>query len=285
MSRASGSMPAANAGVSIARRCGRKSSMPRSGPWISLGPERSIREIAEEAGTAKPKIYRHFTDKSDLFQAIGQRWATCVGGNLPFDQRGDGFEREIIGRGVSTTSVWSTTPERRAVSAPGQVRRAVPSRDGDGQQGPRRHPRDRRHVQQRAREMALDPAASNGRGHDFGLRRRRPMVAGHRSDTPRRMPPTSSSTICRRSWSAPSRPRRTARRGGRRRSADPHGGAPAAARGLTKFQTPRTNASTGRPHPRRLSSRRGALVIRPSETPDATSNSPPQPLRRFSWRR
>ncbi|MCV7415679.1 TetR/AcrR family transcriptional regulator [Mycolicibacterium litorale] len=37
------------------------------------GPDVSLREIAEEAGTAKPKIYRHFTDKSDLFQAIGQR--------------------------------------------------------------------------------------------------------------------------------------------------------------------------------------------------------------------
>ncbi|ORB32424.1 TetR/AcrR family transcriptional regulator [Mycolicibacterium parafortuitum] len=38
-----------------------------------LGPEVSLREIAEEAGTAKPKIYRHFTDKADLFQAIGTR--------------------------------------------------------------------------------------------------------------------------------------------------------------------------------------------------------------------
>lgn len=38
-----------------------------------LGPELSVREIAEEAGTAKPKIYRHFADKSDLFQAIGAR--------------------------------------------------------------------------------------------------------------------------------------------------------------------------------------------------------------------
>src|SRR3954454_10413398 len=38
-----------------------------------LGPELSLREIAEEAGTAKPQIYRHFTDKSDLFQAIGER--------------------------------------------------------------------------------------------------------------------------------------------------------------------------------------------------------------------
>lgn len=38
-----------------------------------LGPDLSVREIAEEAGTAKPKIYRHFNDKSDLFQAIGER--------------------------------------------------------------------------------------------------------------------------------------------------------------------------------------------------------------------
>ncbi|HTQ20835.1 MAG TPA: TetR/AcrR family transcriptional regulator [Mycobacterium sp.] len=38
-----------------------------------LGPEVSVREIAEEAGTAKPKIYRHFHDKSDLFEAIGER--------------------------------------------------------------------------------------------------------------------------------------------------------------------------------------------------------------------
>jgi AcrR family transcriptional regulator len=37
-----------------------------------LGPNVSVREIAEEAGTAKPKIYRHFHDKSDLFQAIGE---------------------------------------------------------------------------------------------------------------------------------------------------------------------------------------------------------------------
>ena len=37
------------------------------------GPELSVREIAEEAGTAKPKIYRHFTDKSDLFQAVSER--------------------------------------------------------------------------------------------------------------------------------------------------------------------------------------------------------------------
>lgn len=37
------------------------------------GPRVSLREIATEAGTAKPKIYRHFTDKADLFHAIAGR--------------------------------------------------------------------------------------------------------------------------------------------------------------------------------------------------------------------
>ena len=66
-----------------------------------LGPELSLREIAEEAGTAKPKIYRHFTDKSDLFQAIGQRmrdmlWSAIIPSiNVEKDST-----REIVGRGV-----------------------------------------------------------------------------------------------------------------------------------------------------------------------------------------
>ncbi|WP_283610832.1 TetR/AcrR family transcriptional regulator [Mycolicibacterium poriferae] len=47
-----------------------------------LGPEVSLREIAEEAGTAKPKIYRHFTDKSDLFQAIGKRMRDMLWGAI-----------------------------------------------------------------------------------------------------------------------------------------------------------------------------------------------------------
>ncbi len=37
------------------------------------GPQVSLREIAAEAGTAKPKIYRHFHDKADLFHAISKR--------------------------------------------------------------------------------------------------------------------------------------------------------------------------------------------------------------------
>jgi AcrR family transcriptional regulator len=66
-----------------------------------LGPELSVREIAEEAGTAKPKIYRHFHDKSDLFQAIGERlrdmlWAAIFPSiNLATDSG-----REVIRRSV-----------------------------------------------------------------------------------------------------------------------------------------------------------------------------------------
>jgi AcrR family transcriptional regulator len=61
------------------------------------GPELSIREIAEEAGTAKPKIYRHFTDKSDLFQAIGERLRDMLFAAIfpSIDLSGDSV-REII---------------------------------------------------------------------------------------------------------------------------------------------------------------------------------------------
>ncbi len=66
------------------------------------GPEVSLREIAEEAGTAKPKIYRHFTDKSDLFQAIGARlrdmlWA-AIFPNINF---ATDSTREVIRRSVA----------------------------------------------------------------------------------------------------------------------------------------------------------------------------------------
>lgn len=65
------------------------------------GPEVSLREIAEEAGTAKPKIYRHFTDKSDLFQAIGERlrdmlWAAIFPSiNLAVDPARDVIRRSV----------------------------------------------------------------------------------------------------------------------------------------------------------------------------------------------
>jgi len=37
------------------------------------GPDASMDDIAAVAGVAKPKIYRHFTDKADLFGAVSER--------------------------------------------------------------------------------------------------------------------------------------------------------------------------------------------------------------------
>ncbi|WP_197373888.1 TetR/AcrR family transcriptional regulator [Mycolicibacterium baixiangningiae] len=65
------------------------------------GPAVSLREIAEEAGTAKPKIYRHFTDKSDLFQAIGQRLRDMLGTAIfPSIDLSVDSGREVIRRSV-----------------------------------------------------------------------------------------------------------------------------------------------------------------------------------------
>lgn len=65
------------------------------------GPEVSLREIAEEAGTAKPKIYRHFTDKSDLFHAIGQRLRDMLSAAIfPSIDLSVDSGREVIRRAV-----------------------------------------------------------------------------------------------------------------------------------------------------------------------------------------
>ncbi|WP_199441431.1 TetR/AcrR family transcriptional regulator [Umezawaea beigongshangensis] len=65
------------------------------------GPEVGMDEIAAEAGVSKPVLYRHFTDKSDLYLAVGRR-AT----ELLMDQLGpaiatDGPIRERIRRIVN----------------------------------------------------------------------------------------------------------------------------------------------------------------------------------------
>ncbi len=66
------------------------------------GPQVSLREIAAEAGTAKPKIYRHFNDKADLFHAIGKRLRemliAAIFGNLDF---ATDSTREVVRRSVA----------------------------------------------------------------------------------------------------------------------------------------------------------------------------------------
>src|ERR1700748_2438055 len=66
-----------------------------------LGPDLSVREIAEEAGTAKPKIYRHFTEQSDLFQAIGGALRRLLWGAVfPAIDLATDSAREVIRRSV-----------------------------------------------------------------------------------------------------------------------------------------------------------------------------------------
>lgn len=92
-----------------------------------LGPELSVREIAEEAGTAKPKIYRHFHDKADLFQAVGERlldmlWAGIV---PSIDVKNDAA-REVIRRAVEEyvdlvdrhPNVWRVFIQGRSAASP-----------------------------------------------------------------------------------------------------------------------------------------------------------------------
>lgn len=42
------------------------------------GPNPSMNDIAREAGTTKPRLYRQFADKADLYSAIAQRMADEV---------------------------------------------------------------------------------------------------------------------------------------------------------------------------------------------------------------
>ncbi|MEU8900735.1 TetR/AcrR family transcriptional regulator [Nocardia sp. NPDC048505] len=67
-----------------------------------FGPEVSMGDIAKEAGAAKPKLYRHFEDKTDLYNAIVDRvrdmlWDRIVAGiDLTHDSA-----RELVRRGAA----------------------------------------------------------------------------------------------------------------------------------------------------------------------------------------
>ncbi|MEV6277398.1 TetR/AcrR family transcriptional regulator [Nocardia sp. NPDC051832] len=67
-----------------------------------FGPEVSMGDIAKEAGAAKPKLYRHFEDKTDLYNAIVDRvrdmlWDRIVAGvDLTHDS-----VRDLVRRGAA----------------------------------------------------------------------------------------------------------------------------------------------------------------------------------------
>ncbi|MBH0778170.1 TetR/AcrR family transcriptional regulator [Nocardia bovistercoris] len=64
-----------------------------------FGPEVSMGDIAKEAGAAKPKLYRHFEDKADLYDAIVDRVRDMLWGRVvsTIDLAND-TARELIGR-------------------------------------------------------------------------------------------------------------------------------------------------------------------------------------------
>ncbi len=72
------------------------------------GPEFGMEHVAAEAGVTKPVLYRHFTDKADLYVALGQR-----GTELLFDRliparpasavtNTVADDKELIGNALST---------------------------------------------------------------------------------------------------------------------------------------------------------------------------------------
>ena len=76
----------------------------------------SLREIAAEAGTAKPKIYRHFNDKADLFHAIGKRLpGHARRGNLSHHRPGDPHPRWCAAAWPSTSILSRSIPTSRFV--------------------------------------------------------------------------------------------------------------------------------------------------------------------------
>ena len=236
-----------------------------------LGPELSLREIAEEAGTAKPKIYRHFTDKSDLFQAIGERmrdelWAAIIPSvNVEKDST-----REIVGQGVEHYV-------ELVDQHPNVVRFLLQGRFADQSAAAMTTVNKGRDitlaiadmVSSELEDMELDPAAfelaafaifgTAASATDWWL--------GANDESPRRM---AADRVHR----APDddhgrghlRHRRAARHQDRRRSAHPHRGAPATTRRLTwnlrqSPHVPRTKASIGRSCPRSFKVRRGVVAI------------------------
>ena len=63
------------------------------------GPGASIAEIASSAGVSKPVLYRYFTDKDDLYRAVGQWGASQVIERLVPQLTAKGTIRDRIYRG------------------------------------------------------------------------------------------------------------------------------------------------------------------------------------------
>ncbi|MFB9881024.1 TetR/AcrR family transcriptional regulator [Planobispora siamensis] len=68
------------------------------------GPQASMASIAAEAGITKPILYRHFGDKSGLYQALANRHITVVIGLLR--EQFDNADADLRGRARSTITAY-----------------------------------------------------------------------------------------------------------------------------------------------------------------------------------
>ena len=86
----------APAGPPTARRAAPSSSRPRSPRSTSSDRWPSIEDIAAAAGVSKPVLYRYFSDKADLYAAVGAWGAELVLERLPPALVADGTLRERV---------------------------------------------------------------------------------------------------------------------------------------------------------------------------------------------
>lgn len=64
------------------------------------GPDVAIAQVAAEAGVAKPRLYRHFEDKADLFAAVAERVTTILWQRLTAVLDPDAAPAELVRRGL-----------------------------------------------------------------------------------------------------------------------------------------------------------------------------------------
>ncbi|WP_290059999.1 TetR/AcrR family transcriptional regulator [Amycolatopsis solani] len=95
------------------------------------GPEVSTEQIAERAGVARTRLYRHFADAADLQRAIAERAAELVTAELAPLWHPSGSPHEMITAVISTHLRWLTEHESlhryltRAVPATPDVRGTI----------------------------------------------------------------------------------------------------------------------------------------------------------------
>lgn len=64
------------------------------------GPDVAVAQIAAEAGVAKPRLYRHFDDKADLFVAVQDRISTILWERLTAALDPDDAPTRLVRRGL-----------------------------------------------------------------------------------------------------------------------------------------------------------------------------------------